>query len=774
MSENTDDLLPILPSRTTVLFPGRRAPLKVRRKGTKSILESAKRHQSQLVFLAESQKNAELLSERYYGVGTLAIVHKKKGGEYSLEGVRRVKVLEIIEDSGVMKARSEPLEDLYDVAGEGLELLTKEMKRLGQRILDLIPADTKSFKSQVESFEDPSLLSYLISENLETTLIERQQILEEVSVKKRSLLVLEKMQAARESLALQAQIRSKLAEKMTKSQKEGILREHLRAIQDELGEGENQNKLRKKLEELSLPEKVKEQVEEELAKLEAMGRHSPESHMIRTYLELIAALPWQRQEQPSIDLKKAQEILDRDHFGLSKVKKRVIEHLAVLKLSGKIGSTILLFVGPPGVGKTSLGRSIASCLGRSFVRVSLGGVRDDAEIRGHRRTYIGALPGQIIQGIKRAGASNPVFLLDEIDKLGKGFSGDPASALLEVLDPDINNGFVDHYLDLPYDLSDVLFICTANSMADIPDALRDRLEIIELSSYTSEEKRHIAKNHLIPKELEAHGVKKEQFELKDSALSEVILKYTREAGVRDLKRRLAALLRSAARDIVEGAEKVTLVEGDLEPILGREVHDPEDSAKELPFGVVTGLAWTPVGGDILFVEARLMPGSGKLTLTGKLGDVMKESAQIALSLIRSKFPKIMPGFKDEDLHIHVPSGSIPKDGPSAGIALFTAIASLLTEKAISPQIAMTGEITLRGVVMPVGGVKEKLLAANRAGIKVIILCKKNMKDLKDVPKSVLDELRIIPVEDVIEVLDATLGLSDGDGQLKAPDYAGLN
>lgn len=774
MKETKDNLLPILPSRTAVLFPGRTVPLKVRRRATKRSLEYAEKNNSQLIFLTQTNPKASAKDLKFYEVGTLAEVYKRKGTDVQIEGIERVKILEFIEIEEVLHARFETIPDFFPETEESLTILVKELRKLSIEILDLIPTDTKSFKEQLESLEDPSLLMHLICENLEASVPDKQSILEESSIKARGLLVLERMQRAKESLTLQADIRQKLAEKMTRAQKESILREHLKAIQEELGEGEGQTKLRKKLDGLPLPEEVREQALEELTKLESMGRHSPESHMIRTYLELLTQLPWEKSEQADINLAQAQELLNKDHYGLEKVKKRIIEHLAVLKLKGGIGSTILLLVGPPGVGKTSLGRSIADALHRPFVRVSLGGVRDDAEIRGHRRTYVGALPGQIIQGIKRAGKTNPVFLLDEIDKLGKGFTGDPASALLEVLDPEINSRFIDHYLDLPYDLSDVLFICTANSMDGIPVALRDRLEIIELSSYTSEEKLHIAQHHLLPRELDAHGLKVGQMALSTEAFSKLISNYTREAGVRELKRRIASLARNTAQKVVEGADQVVIQHEHLESILGQEVHDPELSAKELPPGVVTGLAWTPVGGDILFVEARLMPGSGKLTLTGKLGDVMKESAQIALSLIRSKFPKLMPGFKDEDLHIHVPSGAISKDGPSAGIALFTAIASLLTEKSISPKIAMTGEITLRGVVMPVGGVKEKLLAAHRAGITTIVLCRKNLKDLEEVPKNILETLRIVPVEDVIEVLDATLGINNTDTIPNIQEFSSLN
>jgi ATP-dependent Lon protease len=497
-----------------------------------------------------------------------------------------------------------------------------------------------------------------------------------------------------------------------------------------------------------------------------MGPNSPESHMIRNYLDLLIALPWNKSatdaEIANLDLEAARETLNADHYGLDKIKKRVLQHLAVMKLKKSSRGQILLLVGPPGVGKTSLGQSIAKAMNRKFVRGSLGGVRDDSEIRGHRRTYIGSMPGRIIQGIKRAGENNPVFMLDEIDKLGRGYSGDPAAALLEVLDPEQNATFLDHYLDVPFDLSNVFFIATANSLDTIPGPLLDRMEIVDVSGYTTAEKQHIAKNHLIPKQWAEHGITADQLEVSDEALLKVINSYTREAGVRDLQRKIVNLCRSVAEKVLskDAVLPVRIEVSDLEEILGSERYTHETSNTINPPGVATGLAWTPVGGEILFIEANLMPGKGSLILTGQLGEVMRESTQIALSLVRSRLAHMIPGFafEQKDIHVHVPAGAIPKDGPSAGITMLTTIASLLTGRSIDSKLAMTGELTLRGAVMPVGGIKEKLIAAHRAGITKVIISKRNQKDLKDVPEEVRNALKIELVETAAEVLKLALNL----------------
>ena len=557
----------------------------------------------------------------------------------------------------------------------------------------------------------------------------------------------------------------KVSERVGKSNREAMLREQLRVIQEELGEGDGEGGdagYRQRIENSSMPEEVRKKALAEAKKLETGGPHNHEGGMLRNYLDLMLDLPWVTEEKKDIDIAEARRVLESHHNGLEKVKERIVQHLAVMKLKGEKQGSILLLSGPPGTGKTSLGRSIAEALGRKYVRISLGGVRDEAEIRGHRRTYVGALPGRIIQGIRRAGTKNPVFVLDEVDKLAVGYQGDPASALLEVLDPEQNAAFSDHYLEVPYDLSDVLFIATANSLQTIPAPLLDRMELIEITGYTKNEKFAIAKDHLVPEILVEHGLDAERLRFEDEALRAIIDRYTREAGVRQLKKQLAKAARHVSEKIVSGTPELPFVvtPESLTAVLGKEPIRLEVARKETVPGVVTGLAWTPVGGEILFIEGTVMPGTGKLTLTGQLGDVMKESATISLSLIRSRLADPQSGFNFMtcDTHIHVPAGATPKDGPSAGVGLFTALASLITGRSVDPELAMTGEITLSGAVMPVGGIKEKVLAAHRAGIKRVILPKENERDLTDVPEDVRAELTFIPVESVEEVLREALGI----------------
>lgn len=598
---------------------------------------------------------------------------------------------------------------------------------------------------------------------------EKYEYLNTESHKERGLRFMDALLKQRESVELNLEMNEKLSEQANRFYRRQVLREQLKAIQEELGQedgaaeaDEEKTDYRSKIEALSLPEEAKKAALAEVRKLDSMGQGGPEESVIRNYLDFLLALPWQREPAAPLDLGKARTLLNAQHYGLEKVKERILQHLAVMQLKKDNKGSILLLVGPPGTGKTSLGKSIAEALGRKYVRISLGGVRDEAEIRGHRRTYVGAMPGRILQSIKTAGTSTPVMVLDEVDKLMTGgFSGDPASALLEVLDPEQNNTFADHYLDLPFDLSGVFFIATANSLDTIPGPLLDRMEVLEITGYTEEEKFHIGTEHLLPSVLADHGLTAAQLEIPDETLRAIVQNYTLEAGVRGLKKQLSTVARAASEKIVEGQVSlpVRVLPADLEELLGRQVSRHDRAQQDNPPGVVTGLAWTPVGGEILFIEATDMPGAGEVTLTGQLGDVMKESARISLSLLKSRLPLNAVNFRERDLHIHVPSGSVPKDGPSAGIALFTALASLFTGRKVDPQLAMTGEITLRGAVLPIGGLKEKLLGAQRAGIRRVLIPKENEIDLKDVPAEVREAIDIRPVETVEDVLRETLDIS---------------
>jgi len=616
----------------------------------------------------------------------------------------------------------------------------------------------------IENLDDPGRLADLIASNLGLKTEQAQEILEIADPVQRLKRVSEVLGREIELLRVQQKIQTEARGEIDKTQREYFLREQLKAIQRELGEiderAEEINEYRKKIEAAKMPEKVLKEAEKQLKRLEKMHPDSAEAATVRTYLDWLVELPWSKSTRDNLDIKKAKKVLDEDHYDLEKVKERILEYLSVRKLKSKMKGPILCFIGPPGVGKTSLGRSIARSLGREFVRMSLGGVRDEAEIRGHRRTYVGALPGRIIQGIKQAGTNNPVFMLDEVDKIGMDFRGDPSSALLEVLDPEQNNSFVDHYLGVPFDLSRVMFITTGNIVDTIPGPLRDRMEIIYLSGYTEEEKLGIAKNYLLPKQLEEHGINEKILTVTDSALRMLISQYTREAGVRNLEREIANLCRKVAKQIAEGKKKKFVITSrNLQKFLGVPKYLPEEEMKEDEIGVATGLAWTETGGDIIYVEATIMKGRGNLTLTGQLGDIMKESAHAALSYIRSKAKEL--GIKEElfsktDIHIHVPAGAIPKDGPSAGITMATAIASALTGKPVDKRIAMTGEVTLRGRVLPIGGLKEKALAAKRMGIHRVIIPKRNEKDLEDIPKYVKKDMEFILVEKMDEVLQIAL------------------
>jgi ATP-dependent Lon protease len=571
----------------------------------------------------------------------------------------------------------------------------------------------------------------------------------------------------KESIKLQLEMAEKLSEKANRVHRETVLREHLKNIQEELNESHaadaDGKDYRSRVEAAGMPPEVLKVALDEVNKLETQSPNSPDYNVIRNYLEILIELPWREGEYKEINLDEARQILDNQHYGMEKVKDRIIQHLAVMKLKKDKKGSIILLVGPPGTGKTSLGKSIAASLGRKYIRVSLGGIKDEAEIRGHRRTYVGALPGRIIQNLRKAGEKNPVFVLDEVDKLMAAYNGDPASALLEVLDPEQNNSFTDHYLEVPYDLSEVFFIATANSVESIPAPLLDRMEVINISSYTANEKFHIAKNHLVPVVLAEHGLTDEMLVIDDETINKVIADYTREAGVRNLRRQIATIARVASEKIVSGKVDTPYVVSAtmLEEVLGSQTVRHDLAQTDNPPGVATGLAWTPVGGEILFIEGTAMPGTGQLILTGQLGDVMKESAKISLSLVKSRLAvsSLNFNFKERDLHIHVPSGAVAKDGPSAGVALFTALASLITGLKVDSSLAMTGEITLRGAVLPVGGIKEKLLAAHRAGIKRVLIPRDNLSDLKELPPEVLEQLQVKPVEVIEEVLQETLGIN---------------
>ncbi|MGZ3652045.1 MAG: endopeptidase La [Bdellovibrionota bacterium] len=770
MTTPTYTLYPVLPLRGTVVFPGMTLPLRVGRPQSMAALKAAKERPWALVLTQKTDAggDSEPSADDMYRVGTLVKIEKVRGNEKSgyqvlARGVARFRVRNLRKNGAYLEAEGEALADNRDVDAKTNEALLESLKTAAKEILKLVPADTDQFVELLDGINDLELLTHLSAGNIDIPLEQKQEILETVSTKNRVLKLLDLMMALKENLEVQGQIRDKLTHKLGKNQRENILREQLRQIQEELGEGGEEggsDDFRKKIADAGMPEEAKKVALEELKRLEAIGKASPESHVIRNYLDLLCAMPWSKSSGGDIDLDAARKILDEDHYGLDKIKKRILQHLAVMKLKKEGRGTILLFVGPPGVGKTSLGQSIARALGRKFARASLGGVRDDAEIRGHRRTYIGAMPGRIIQSIKRAGENNPVLMLDEIDKLGASFQGDPAAALLEVLDPEQNANFMDHYLDVPFDLSKVVFVATANSLDTIPGPLRDRMEIIELTGYTTAEKLHIAKRHLVPKQLKEHGIEESQLTISDEALLRLIAHYTREAGVRELQRKIAEVARANTEKVIAGTSGRVEAK-DLEEILGPErfVHEVVEGIS--PPGVVTGLAWTPVGGDILFIEAELMPGNGKLTITGQLGEVMKESAQIALSLVRSRMASVVPNFDfaKNDLHLHVPAGAIPKDGPSAGVTMLTALASLFSGRRVASTLAMTGEITLRGAVLPVGGIKEKVIAAHRAGIKKVLLPKRNEKDLRDVPEEVRSQLQFEFMETAGDVLKAALGLS---------------
>ena len=758
----------VIPVSDIALLPGMTYTLKLNKISEEELNNLAEEHEINIALPLKQNFNQSLIREDdFYKIGVSFHVDKiekiEKGYQIKIKAIDRLEIKALNIENNYIQAEFVIASDVIDLTEKSQEEMIEYVKKVTREVSENFTGSDKFMKVIEEQKDLNKLIGYLtkfmpLSNEAKYELIETQ------SLKDRSLKFMDYLLRQKETLKLQFEMTEKLSEKASKSYRESVLREQLKAIQNELNEGKDSKKDKdylNQIEAAQMPDDIKEAALEELQKLESQSPNSSEYNVIRNYLELLIKLPWKKSEQKVINLGEARRILDEQHYGLEKVKDRIIQHLAVMQLKKDKKGSILLLVGPPGTGKTSLGKSIAEALDRKYIRLSLGGVRDEAEIRGHRRTYVGAMPGRIIQSIKKAGEINPVMVLDEIDKLMTGYNGDPASALLEVLDPEQNNTFTDHYLDLPYDLSEVFFIATANSLDSIPRPLLDRMEIIQISSYTINEKFHIGKNHLIPSTLEEHGLNKDQLVIEDEALEKIISEYTLEAGVRGLKKQLATLARVTSEKIV--SNKVDLpfkvTKDTLSDLLGRKVSSHDKAQADNPPGVVTGLAWTAVGGEILFIEATDMLGNGQVTLTGQLGDVMKESAKISLSLLKSRLPMNAVNFKERDLHIHVPSGSVPKDGPSAGITLFTALASLVTGIKVDSKIAMTGEITLRGAVLPIGGLKEKLLGAQRAGITKVLIPKDNLIDLKDVPEEVKNQLTIIAVETVEDVLRETLGIS---------------
>jgi len=766
------EALPVLPLRDTVTFPDTLTPLAVGQERSIQLVNDVLGTNRMLVMVASRDPDNEAPGpDDLYDVGVVGVVARMiqvPDGSLRIlvQGTQRVRLGSYVAEQPYLVARISELPDVSEPSAE-LEALTRNVQRTFSEIIEQIPYLPEELQMAVANIEDPAALGHLIVGALRIETGEKQQLLEEIDVAKRLRHLSGILARELEVVQLGTQIQSQVQSEIDKGQREFFLRQQLKAIQDELGEEDEQqaeaNDLRERIEAADLPEHALKAAERELSRLEKLPPAAAEHGVIRTYLEWLVELPWSQQTEDNLDIAHAREVLDADHYDLEKVKDRLLEYLAVRKLNPDSPGPILCFVGPPGVGKTSLGRSIAKALGREFERISVGGVRDEAEIRGHRRTYIGAMPGTIVRALRDAGTRNPVFMIDEIDKMGADFRGDPASAMLEVLDPAQNDSFRDHYLDLEFDLSDVVFIATANVLDPIPGPLLDRMETIELSGYTVEEKRHIARRYLVPRQIAANGLKPSQIEFADAALTAVIEEYTREAGVRSLERQIGAICRKVARDVAEGKAKgkVKVSGKRARALLGRRRVFAEQRRRTKHPGVATGLAWTPTGGDVLFIEATAMPGSGKLTITGQLGDVMKESAQAALSWVRGHWGEIEPKlgegwFAEHDIHIHVPAGAVPKDGPSAGVAMTVALSSLIGGRPVRNDVAMTGEVTLTGQVLPIGGLKEKSLAAQRAGIKRVIVPERNEGDVAEIPAHELGDLEFVFVDEVSKALDVAL------------------
>jgi ATP-dependent Lon protease len=766
------DGLPVLPLRDTVPFPDALTPLAVGQERSVKLVNDVLGGERMLAMVASRNPDAEAPgpSDLYeVGVaGTVARMLKVPDGTLRIlvQGGRRVRLNDFIATEPYLVARIVEEPDIVDDSPE-IEALARNVQATFAQIIQQVPYLPEELQIAVANVDDPSELSYMIAAALRIKTEERQELLEERNLARRLRRLSEILAREAELISIGSRIQSQVQSEMDKGQREYFLRQQLKAIQDELGETDEQaaesKELRERIEEAKLPDHVRKQGERELQRFERLPPQSAEHGVIRTYLEWILEMPWCESSEDSLDLAEAREQLDRDHYDMEKVKDRILEFLAVRKLKPDAPSGILCFVGPPGVGKTSLGRSIATAMGRKFERISVGGVRDESEIRGHRRTYVGAIPGTIVRAIRDAGVNNPVLMIDEIDKMGADFRGDPASAMLEVLDPEQNSSFRDHYLDLSFDLSRVFFITTANLLDPIPPALRDRMEVIQLAGYTEEEKLEIAERYLVPRQIERNGLTPGKIEFTDDAIKLVIEGYTREAGVRNLEREIGAICRKVAREYAEGkrTRKKTIRPKQVIELLGKRRHLSDVGRRTDHPGVATGLAWTPVGGDVLFIEATAYPGEGRLQITGQLGDVMKESAAAALSWVKGNVWRFGPDvprdwFATHDIHVHVPAGAVPKDGPSAGVTMVTALVSLVTERRVRSDTAMTGEVTLTGQVLPIGGLKEKALAAQRAGIARVIAPKLNEADLDEFPEHLREDIDFIFVEDVDQVLDQAL------------------
>jgi ATP-dependent Lon protease len=782
--------LPVLPLRETVPLPDTLTPLAVGQERSVRLVNDVLRGDRMLVMVASRDPEIETPTpDQLYGVGVVGAIArmiKVPDGTIRIlvQGGQRVRIDEWAREAPYLVANVSELPDIEPTGSAELEALTRNVQQTFSSIVESNPYLPEELQLAIANIDDPSALSHLIAGSLRLKTEEKQALLEEPDVARRLRRLVDILAREMEVISIGSEIQSQVQSEIDKGQREFVLRQQLEAIRKELGEFDESaaeaGELRGQLDAIALPDEVRRQTDRELKRLESLPPQAAEHGVIRTYLEWIASLPWDKATEDNLDLVHARKVLDDDHYDIDQVKERILEFLAVRKLKPDARGSILCFVGPPGVGKTSLGRSIARALGRKFERISAGGVRDEAEIRGHRRTYIGALPGTIIRALRDAGSNNPLFMIDEIDKMGADYRGDPASAMLEVLDPEQNSTFRDHYLDVPFDLSNVMFITTGNTLDTIPGPLRDRMEVIQLAGYTEEEKLEIAKRYLVPRQIERNGLKKSWVSFSDRALRAIIRDYTREAGVRNLEREIGTVCRKIAREVAEGngrpPKRASISEARARELLGKRRFFSETKRRTRQPGVATGLAWTPVGGDVLFVEATAFPGKGHLTITGQLGDVMRESAQAALSYVRGHHAQLAPGlgedwFAENDLHIHVPAGAIPKDGPSAGVTMATALVSLISARPVRDDVAMTGEITLTGQVLPIGGLKEKALAAQRNGIRVVIAPALNESDTDEIPEHLRRDLDFVFVDEIEQVLDVALEAPSSNGRRRSPAAA---